>query len=94
LVRVDEDDEAANVVGTGVYLVTARLDRQIPNVVSIQGKKIKVYYPFVKKAMRKRLWLLQKNDAAKRYEVVCFENYTKTSWNATKMCCANNESDG
>ena len=35
-------------VGTGTYLVQVRLKRRIPNVIPMQGKKIRIWYPGVK----------------------------------------------
>ena len=99
VVLVDEVDKAENLVGTGVYLVTARLDRQIPNVVPIQGKKIKVWYPGVKKQCKNCFGYHKKNDIAKRCEVVCFEDYRKSFMECNprvpaRMCSAYSETDG
>ena len=48
-ITLNEGDEDEVTMGTGVYLVQARLNRLVPNVLPIQGKKIKVWYKGVKR---------------------------------------------
>ena len=46
---LNEGSDEEVTMGTGVYLVQARLDRLIPNVLPIQQKKVKVWYQGVKR---------------------------------------------
>ena len=47
--ETEDDQESQEIlVGTGSYLVQIRLKCQIPNVIPMQGKKIKIWYPGVK----------------------------------------------
>ena len=51
---VVKDDRGGEdvVVGTGTYLVQMKINKLIPNILPIQGKKIKVWYQSVKKQCR------------------------------------------
>ena len=46
---LNEGSDDKVTMGTGVYLVPARLDRLVPNLLPIQGKRIKVWYQGVKR---------------------------------------------